>query len=89
MHEFYLVTENDQVFELGRVHIYLKFRMALVPTITVIVYAEYDNVILIDSARTVLLDTKTKMYMDSIKQLCHSNQIIMELLYTYVFEMYR
>ena len=40
----------------GSVCIYLKFDVALAHTVNVIVCAEYENVIQIDSARSVLLD---------------------------------
>ena len=54
-----LATNHDQVFEMskrGSVCIDLKFDVALAHTINVIVYAEYENVIQIDSARNVLFD---------------------------------
>ena len=59
LYAFNLATDHDQVFEVykrGSVRIYLKFNVALVHTVNVIVYAEYDNVIQIDSTRNVLLD---------------------------------
>ena len=59
LYGFNLATDHDQVFEvskLGSVRIDLKFDVALAHTINVIVYAEYGNVIQIDSARNVLLD---------------------------------
>ena len=59
LYGFNLATDHDQVFEVtkrGSVRIDLKFDVALAHTINVIVYAEYENVIQIDSARNVLLD---------------------------------
>ena len=54
-----LATDHDHVFEMckrGSVCINLKFDVALAHTVNVIVYAEYENVIQIDSTRNVLLD---------------------------------
>ena len=59
LYGFNLATGHDQVFEVskrGSVSIDLKFDVALAHTINVIVYAEYENVIQIDSAHNVLLD---------------------------------
>ena len=59
LYGFNLATDHDQVFEVskrGSLRIDLKFDVALAHTINVIVYAEYENVIQIDSARNVLLD---------------------------------
>ena len=53
-----LATDHDQVFEVSKresVRIYLKFDVSLAHPVNVIVYAEYENVIQIDSARNVLL----------------------------------
>ena len=62
LYGFNLATEHDQVFEVskrGSVRIYLKFDVALAHSVNVIVYAEYENVIQIDSTRNVLLDFST------------------------------
>ena len=59
LYGFNLATDHDQVFEVskrGGVRIDLKFDVALAHTINVIVYAEYENVIQIDSAGNVMLD---------------------------------
>ena len=59
LYRFNLATDHDQVFEVskrGSGRIDLKFDVTLAHTINVIVYAEYENVIQIDSARNVLLD---------------------------------
>ena len=59
MYGFNLARDHDQVFEVskrGSVRIYLKFDVVLAPTVNVIVYAKYENVIQIDSTRNVLLD---------------------------------
>ena len=56
---FNQATDHNQVFEVserGSVRIDLKFDVAFAHTINVIGYAEYENVIQIDSARNVLLD---------------------------------
>ena len=58
LYGFNLETDYDQVFEVskrGSVRIYLKFDVALAHTVNVIVCAEYDNVIHIDSTCNVLL----------------------------------
>ena len=54
-----MTTDHDQIFAVSRrgsVRIYFKFNVALAHTTPVIVYAEYDNVIHIDSTRNVLLN---------------------------------
>ena len=59
LYGFNLETDHDQVFEVskrGSVRIDSKFNMAIVHTVNVIVYAEYENVIQIDSTRNILLD---------------------------------
>ena len=59
MYGFNMATDHDQVFAVskrGSVRIDLKFDVALAHTINVIMYAEYENVIQIDSACNVLLD---------------------------------
>ena len=58
MYGFNLATDHDQVFEVskrGCVRIDLKFDVALAHAVSVIVDAEYENVIQIDSTRNVLL----------------------------------
>ena len=59
LYGFNLATDHDKVFEVskrGSVRIDLKFDVALTHTVNIIVYAEYENVIQIDSSRNVLLD---------------------------------
>ena len=59
MYGINLATDHDEVFEVskrGSVRIDLKFDVALAHTINGIVYAEYENMIQIDSDRNVLLD---------------------------------
>ena len=59
LYGFNLATDHDQVFEVskrGSLCIYLKFDVALAHTVNVIVYAEYENLIHIDSTRNILLD---------------------------------
>ena len=59
MYVLNLATVHDQLVDVskrGSVRIYLKFDVALAYTVYVIVYAEYETVIQIDSTRNVLLD---------------------------------
>ena len=59
LYGFILATDHDQVFEVykqGSVRIDLKFDVALTHTVNVIMSADNDNVIQIDSTRNVLLD---------------------------------
>ena len=63
LYGFNLATDHDQVFEVSKldnVRIDLKFDVAFAHTVNVIVYAEYENVIQIDSTRNVLLDYSNK-----------------------------
>ena len=59
MYVLNLATVHDQLVDVskrGSVRLYLKFDVALAYTVYVIVYAEYETVIQIDSTRNVLLD---------------------------------
>ena len=59
LYGFNLAMDHEHVFELskrGSVCIYLKFNVTLAHTLNVIVYAEWENVIQIDSTRNVVLD---------------------------------
>ena len=59
LYGFNLATDHDhtyEVFKRGSVRICLKFDVALAHPINAIVYAQYENVIHIDSARNVLLE---------------------------------